>query len=107
MHSLRWRHATAVIRFDTADQEFVAFTEDERGSGFPIEGGEAYIVNTPDGGSVAFSGEAWENEPAAAPDVNQFTEAWAFILASDLQNAQAETGYTVVAKEPAYRRNCH
>ena len=76
----------------------VAFTDDERGSGFPIEGGHAYIVNTPEGGSVAFSGKAWENEPAAAPGVDRFTEAWAFVVTSDLQNALQKTNYTVVAK---------
>ena len=92
-------NATAVIRFDRASQDFIAFTEDEFGQGFPIEGGEAYIVNAPDGGSVAFSGEAWENEPAGAPQISHnFREAWAFIMTSDLQNAQAETNYTVVAK---------
>ena len=91
-------NATAVIRYDRESQDFIAFTEDERGSGFPIEGGEAYIVNTPDGGSVAFSGKAWENEPAAAPQVNHFREAWAFVVTSDLQNAPADTNYTVVAK---------
>ena len=91
-------NATVVIRLDTATQDYVAFTDDERGPGFPIEGGQAYIVNTPGGGSVAFSGKAWENEPATAPGVDRFAEAWAFVVASDLQNALSQTNYAVVAK---------
>ncbi|MDE0043947.1 MAG: T9SS type A sorting domain-containing protein, partial [Candidatus Poribacteria bacterium] len=91
-------NATAVIRLDTATQDYVAFTDDERGPGFPIEGGLAYIVNTPEGGSVAFSGKAWEDEPATAPGVDRLAEAWAFVVASDLQNALPRTDYTVVAK---------
>jgi hypothetical protein len=91
-------NATAVIRLDTASQDFVAFTDDERGSGFSIEGGHAYIVNTPEGGSVAFSGKAWENEPAAAPGITHFAEAWAFVVTSDLKNALPQTNYTVIAK---------
>ena len=91
-------NATAVIRLDATTQDYVAFTDDERGPGFPIEGGHAYIVNTPGGGSVAFSGKAWEDEPAAAPGVEAFSEAWAFVVTSDLQNALPRTDYTVVAK---------
>ena len=53
--------ATIVIRLDTAMQEFVGFTAGQEGDGFPIEGGQGYIVNVPGGGMVTFEGTAWNN----------------------------------------------
>ena len=55
--------ATTVITLDAARQKFVGFTPDTDGDGFPIEGGEGYIVNVPDGGTVTFFGRAWANAP--------------------------------------------
>ena len=91
--------ATVVIKLDAASQKFVGFTAGEGGDGFAIEGGKGYIVNTPDGGSVTFTGMAWDNQPvAAAPGINPFRDAWAFVVSGSLQNADPQTNYTLVAK---------
>ena len=91
--------ATVVIKLDAASQKFVGFTAGEGGDGFAIEGGKGYIVNTPDGGSVTFTGTAWDNQSAAtAPGINPFRDAWAFAISGNLQNADPHTNYTLVAK---------
>ena len=91
--------ATVVIKLDAASQKFVGFTAGEGGDGFAIEGGMGYIVNTPDGGSVTFTGTAWDNQSAAtAPGINPFRDAWAFAISGNLQNADPQTNYTLVAK---------
>ena len=92
--------ATIVIQLDTAMQEFVGFTADQEGDGFPIEGGKGYIVNVPGGGMVTFTGTAWNNaaeeEAAAAPSI-QLPTAWAFVVSGDLLETEAGVSYTVVA----------
>ena len=95
--------ATVVIKLDAASQKFVGFTAGEGGDGFAIEGGMGYIVNTPDGGpddgSVTFTGTAWDNQSTAtAPGINPFRDAWAFAISGNLQNADPQTNYTLVAK---------
>jgi len=75
--------ATIVIRFDTARQKFIGFTLDSVGEGFPIEGGQGYIVNVTDSRTTTFVGKAWTNSPeveTAAPGVDVRTTAWAFVL---------------------------
>ncbi len=64
--------ATAIIQLDSATQRFVAYTAADEGDGFGITGDKGYIVNTPAGGMVKFTGGAWDNqpeqpEPEAAP----------------------------------------
>ena len=93
--------ATVVIQLDTAMQEFVGFTADQEGDGFPIEGGKGYIVNVPGGGMVTFTGTAWGNtveDAAAAPGVQLPSTAWAFVVSGDLLETEAGVSYTVVAK---------
>ena len=91
--------ATVVIKLDASSQKFVGFTAGEGGDGFAIEGGMGYIVNTPDGGSVTFTGMAWDNQQVAtAPGINPFRDAWAFVVSGRLQNADSNTNYTLVAK---------
>ena len=92
-------NATVVIKLDATSQKFIGFTAGEGSDGFAIEGGKGYIVNTPEGGSVTFTGMAWDNQPvAAAPGVNLFRDAWAFVVSGSLQNADPHTNYTLVAK---------
>ena len=55
--------ATVVIQFDAATQSFVGYTAADEGDGFGIDGGMGYIVNTPAGAMVKFSGQAWDNQP--------------------------------------------
>ncbi|MBI1926330.1 CHRD domain-containing protein [Candidatus Poribacteria bacterium] len=91
--------ATVVIKLDAAMQRFVGFTADSGGEGFPIEGGQGYIVNVPKGGSVKFTGKAWSTPPTpAAPGVDVWTTAWAFVVSGEMQNAETGSNYTVVAK---------
>ena len=93
--------ATIVIRLDTAMQEFVGFAADQEGDGFPIEGGQGYIVNVPGGGMVTFEGTAWNNameDAAAAPGIELPGTTWAFIVSGDLLETEAGVSYTVVAK---------
>ncbi len=93
--------ATVVIRLDTAMQEFVGHTADQEGDGFPIEGGQGYIVNVPGGGTVTFTGTAWDNtteDAAAAPGVQLPGTTWAFVVSGDLLETEAGVSYTVVAR---------
>ena len=55
--------ATVVIRLDAATQSFVGYTVADDGNGFGIDGGQGYIVNTPAGAMVKFTGDAWDNQP--------------------------------------------
>ena len=65
--------ATVVIQLDAATQSFVGYTVAAEGDGFGIDGGMGYIVNTPAGGMVKFTGSKWDNqpEPAEAPVVEE------------------------------------
>ena len=93
--------ATVVIQLDTAMQQFVGFTADQEGDGFPIEGGKGYIVNVPGGGMVTFTGTAWGNtveDAAAAPGIQLPSTTWAFVVSGDLLETEVGVSYTVVAK---------
>ncbi len=120
--------ATVVIQLDAATQSFVGYTVADEGDGFGIEGGVGYIVNTPAGGMVKFTGSAWDNQPEpepapeeppivdadadadagdadagengapAAPALSTFKSAWAFIVTSDIQGMHTGTAYTLVAE---------
>ena len=93
--------ATVVIRLDTERQAFVGFTADQSGEGYPIEGGQGYIVNVPGGGTVTFEGTAWSNtmeDAAAAPSAELSSTGWAFVLSGDLRETAPGVSYTVVAK---------
>ena len=93
--------ATIVIRLDTAMQEFVGFTAGQEGDGFPIEGGQGYIVNVPGGGMVTFEGTAWNNtmeDAPAAPGIQLPNTTWAFVVSGDLLEVEVGVSYTVVAK---------
>ena len=59
--------ATVIIQLDAAKQRFVAYTVADEGDGFGIVGDKGYIVNTPAGGMVKFTGDAWDNQPEPAP----------------------------------------
>ena len=101
--------STVVIKLDAYTQNFVGYVVMEDDDGFAIEGGKGYIVNTPEGGTVTFSGNAWSNEPpemmedmameeaAAAPKIPT-SSAWAFIVTSNLQEKVNGATYTMVAK---------
>ena len=59
--------ATVVIQLNAATQSFTGYTVADEGDGFGIDGGKGYIVNTPAGGMVKFTGDAWDNQPEPEP----------------------------------------
>ena len=97
-------NATLVIRLDAATQEFRAYTTVDEGTGFSIDGGKGYIVNTPTGGMVTFTGTAWNNQPEAdddapaAPILSTDKNTWAFVVTSNIRNMETGTRYTLIAK---------
>ena len=88
--------ATAVITFDTAHQEFVAWTPNAPDNGFPIEGAKGYIVNLPKARNITFVGAKWTNETeaAAAPTISPY-QTWAFVVSGHLEGIQHFNGYSV------------
>ena len=97
--------ATLVIRLDVTTQRFIAYTSLDEGDGFGIEGGMGYIVNTPAGGMVKFTGTAWDNQTeaaaddaAAAPTLSSNKNTWAFVVTSEIRDMETGTGYTLVAE---------
>ncbi|RKU12006.1 hypothetical protein C6503_18085 [Candidatus Poribacteria bacterium] len=96
--------ATLVIRLDVATQQFSAYTSLDEGDGFGIDGGMGYIVNTPTGGMVKFTGKAWDNQSEApddapaAPTLSRNKNTWAFVVTSDIRDMETGTSYTLVAK---------
>ncbi len=96
--------ATLVIRLDLATQGFSAYTTVDEGTGFSIDGGKGYIVNTPTGGIVKFTGTAWDNQSdaaddaPAAPTLSTNKNTWAFVVTSDIRDMETGTGYTLVAE---------
>ena len=61
--------ATVVIQLDATTQRFTGYTVADEGDGFGIDGGMGYIVNTPAGGMVKFTGKAWDNQPVVEEPV--------------------------------------
>ncbi|MDE0427115.1 MAG: T9SS type A sorting domain-containing protein [Candidatus Poribacteria bacterium] len=92
--------ATTIITLDAAKQHFVAWTPGAPNDGFPIEGGQGYIVNVPETRNFAFVGAPWTDpteaaaaSPAISTEIAQ--EAWAFVVSGHLQGKPAFDGYTV------------
>ena len=94
--------ATTVITLDTANQQFVGWTPNAPDDGFPVEGGQGYIVNVPETRQFAFVGSQWTNqtETAAAPaiSVEPIQEAWAFVVSGHLEGQPAFDGYQVIVR---------
>ena len=94
--------ATTVITLDTANQQFVGWTPTAPDDGFPIEGGNGYIVNVPETREFAFVGSEWTNqtETAAAPpiSVEPVQDAWAFVVSGHLDGKAAFDGYQVIVR---------
>jgi SnoaL-like polyketide cyclase len=95
--------ATVVIKYDESLGKFMGFTTATSDDGFPIEGGKGYIVNVPDGRTVAFTGAAWTNNPPveAAPPA-QSSSAWAFVVSGsvldgDMMSA-SDGDYTAIVR---------
>ena len=96
--------STIVIKLDATTQNFVGYTVAEGDDGFAIDGGRGYIVNTPAGGVVTFTGKAWSNptteEPAEEP-AEEPTEAPAEEPAAEEPVVAEEPAAEEPAEEPA------
>ena len=95
--------ATTVIKLDDVNQEFVGWTPDAPGNGFPIEGAKGYIVNVPQARQAAFVGAPWTNQPQvpAAPiarSIDTPNSAWAFVVSGQLEGVQNLEGYLVTVR---------
>ncbi|MDD9972911.1 MAG: T9SS type A sorting domain-containing protein, partial [Candidatus Poribacteria bacterium] len=93
--------ATTIITLDAATQQFIAWTPSAPNDGFPIEGGQGYIVNVPQTRNFAFVGAPWtdqmEASASAAPAISTEMpqEAWAFVVSGHLAGKPAFDGYRV------------
>ena len=92
--------ATVVIALDAANQQFIGWTPGAPDDGFPIEGGQGYIVNVPQTRNFAFAGSRWTNQTqdAAAPAISQAQEAWAFVVSGHLDGKPTFDGYKVIVR---------
>ena len=93
--------ATMVIALDAKNQQFIGWTPSAPNDGFPIEGGQGYIVNVPQTRNFAFVGSRWINHTeAAAPAISLETpkEAWAFVVTGHLAGRYAFDGYQVIVR---------
>ena len=108
--------ATTIIAFDAPNQRFIAWTPNASNGGFPIEGGQGYIVNVPETRNFAFVGAPWTDPmeaAAAAPsaitplirgDRGVTQEAWAFVVSGRVgtpnpyEGKPTFDGYKVIAR---------
>ena len=99
--------ATTVISFDAPNQQFIGWTPEAPNDGFPIEGGQGYIVNVPETRNFAFVGAPWTDQTeaaAAAPTAitplirGVAKEAWAFVVSGQLQGKTTFDGYQVIVR---------
>ena len=89
--------STVIIAAD--DGEFISHTIATPGDGFPIEGGRGYIVNTPQGGAITFTGDPWDDadsqaaEAASAPSANG--TLWAFVVDGVMDEEGFQESYQI------------
>lgn len=90
--------STVIIAAD--DGEFISHTITTPGDGYPIEGGRGYIVNTPKGGAVTFTGAPWDDsdstqaaETASAPAATG--ALWAFVVDGVLAEEGFQESYQI------------
>ena len=89
--------ATVVIQLNAATQSFVGYTVADSSDGFSIDGGQGYIVNTPAGGMVKFTGDAWDNQPEPEEPAAEEAPAEAVVEEPAAEEAPVEA----VVEEPA------
>ncbi len=93
--------ATVVIALDAENQQFIGWTPSAPNDGFPIEGGQGYIVNVPEARNFAFNGSRWTNqtEEAAAPIATLTPQnVWAFVVSGQLEGTQNYDGYLITIR---------
>ncbi len=95
--------ATMVITLDADSQRFIGWTPSAPDDGFPIEGGQGYIVNVPQTRNFAFVGSHWTNQKentTSAPAIPKTQQAWAFVVSGHLKGKSAFDGYKVIVRNP-------
>ncbi len=92
--------ATVVIQLDAATQSFVGYTVADEGDGFGIDGGMGYIVNTPTGAMVKFTGSAWDNQPEAEEPEAEEPEAEEPEVVEEPEAEEPEAEEPEVVEEP-------
>jgi hypothetical protein len=85
------------------EPKYTSWTMETPGDGFPIEGGRGYIVNTPDGGKVKFTGKPWSDTPemgvSASPKAfSSKPFLWAFVIDGLLEGEGAQSLYQVTVQ---------
>ena len=94
--------ATTIVGLDAENQRFIGWTPSAPNDGFPIEGGQGYIINVPETRNFAFVGAPWtdQTEAAAAPAISSQMpqEAWAFVVSGHLEGKSVFDGYQVVVR---------
>ena len=90
--------STVIIAAD--DGEFISHTITTPGDGYPIEGGRGYIVNTPEGGAITFTGDPWDDSDstqaagtASAPAASG--ALWAFVVDGVLAEEGFQESYQI------------
>ena len=95
--------STMVIALDAKSQSFIGWTPNAPNDGFPVEGGQGYIVNVPKSRDFAFTGSRWNNqtEGAASPSAKPTQisqETWAFVVSGQLEGKPTFDGYQVIVR---------
>ena len=95
--------ATVVIALDADNQRFIGWTPSAPNDGFPIEGGQGYIVNVTENRSFDFIGAPWTKDvhAGAAPTATQNItprETWAFVVSGHLEGTQRYEGYHITVR---------
>ena len=94
--------ATVVIALDAENQSFIGWTPSAPNDGFPIEGGQGYIVNVPKTRNFAFVGAPWidqKEEVNASPvAISKSQETWAFVVSGHLEGKSTYDGYQVIVR---------
>lgn len=100
--------ATTIIQLKGENQHFLGYTIADGDDGFSIDGGKGYIVNTPTGGVVKFTGSAWDNQPDPEPTPEPVVEEMPEEVAEEApaeepaaEEPAAEEVAEEVAEEPA------
>ena len=90
---------TMMVRLSQEEQQFEAFLPNSGfGDGFPIVGGEGYIVNVTEPTTVAITGTAWVNAPAR--DASTGTAPWAVVVAGVAPVGERGSPHAVVIENP-------
>ncbi len=98
--------ATTAIMLDAPNQRFIAWMPSAPNDGFPIEGGQGYIVNVPENRNFAFVGAPWIDPTEAATaapsaismETSQKQETWAFVVSGHLKDKPTFDGYQVIVR---------